>query len=41
MVGDRAGHIDSQFDEDAVEVAGAGGLEVVERLPHPQSMMLP
>jgi len=41
VVGDRAGHIDSQFDEDAVEAAGAGGLEVVERLPHPQSMMLP
>lgn len=40
-MGDRVGHIDNQFDEDAAEVAGAGGLEVEERLPHPQSMMLP
>lgn len=40
-MGDRAGHIDSQFDEDAAEVEGAGGPEVEERLPHPQSMMLP
>lgn len=40
-MGDKAGHIDSQLDEDVVEVAGAGVLEVEERLPHPQSMMLP
>lgn len=40
-MGDTAGHIDSQLDEDAAEVARAGVLEVAERLPHPQSMMLP